>query len=321
MTKRRAKARTKKTTPRKHSSKRMVGVDFGAHSLKLAEVEHGPLGSVVRTFGVAPYSIDKAGRADLVATLERLARSAHISSSEVVLTLSETEVCMIATGTSADTILQKLNPRLASVAVCWPSDDRLIAIPRWVYDFYHQVIDTAGLKLIGLQHVSSALGRSVAGDGRVGVLDVGAESTSWFVFDHGELVQRASLPYGSEALTQALALAHGWTRDNGEEHKRRLAGDPRTWPEESTLVMATFLERWWQDLFRHLAEHPSHLNDLVLVGGGSRLAALREHVFEQLGLMPREWRMPTTTLVAEELRPHLEPQLPILANSLSHLVY
>jgi|GEM_PF-6093561 len=307
--------------PERHVSKRLVGLDFGAHSLKLSEVEHGPLGPVVRTFGIAPYQTDRNGHADLVKTLDGLVRSSRVSSADAVLTIPETDACMIATGHPADHVRSKLDSRLSSVAVCWPVGDRLLAVPRWVYDFYDDVVRMAGLKLSGVQHTSSALGRSVADLGRTVVLDLGAESTGWYVFDHGSLVQRASVPYGGEALTQALAMAYGWTREHAEEHKRSLQGDPQSWPDETQLVTDAFLKRLWDDLHKHLAEQPAHLQNVVLVGGGSRFTPVREFVFSRLGLLPQDWQLPVSAHVSEPLRPHLEPHVVLLANSLSHLVY
>jgi Tfp pilus assembly PilM family ATPase len=316
-----SKARGKKAGHGRHASRRLVGLDFGAHLLKLAEVEHGPLGPVIKTFGVAPYETDARGQADLVKTLEQLARQARISTKDVVLTLPETDACIIDAGQGAHHARTKLDPRVAAVAVCWPVGEQLVTIPRWIYDFYESVIKTAGLSLTGIQHVSSSLGRSVADAGRTAVLDLGAESTGWYVYDHGQPIQRATLPYGSEALTSALALAHGWTREKAEAHKRVLTGDPRLWPQETQLVTQTFLERWWDDLHKYLAEQPAHLKQVVVVGGGSRSAPIKEFVFNQLGLMPQDWQLPHTAHVAEPLRPYLEPNVHLLANSLSHLVY
>ncbi|MFO0705086.1 MAG: pilus assembly protein PilM [Candidatus Andersenbacteria bacterium] len=305
----------------RHASRRLLGLDFGAHSLKLAEVEHGPLGPVIKTFGVAPYETDGSGRADLVKTLEDLLRSARVTTREAILTVPETDACIIDTGHTPDQLRSKLDPRLAAVAVCWPVGERLLTLPRWIYDFYESIITTAGLSLGGVQHVSSVLGRSVTDRGRAAVLDLGAESTGWYVYDHGQLVQRATLPYGGEALTNALALAHGWTREHAEQHKRKLSGDPHLWPDETRLVLQTFLERWWSDLHQYLAEQPAHLTQVTLVGGGARSAPLREFVFGQLGLLPQEWQLPVSAHVAEPLRPYLDPSLHLLANSLSHLVY
>ncbi|MFH0831173.1 MAG: pilus assembly protein PilM [Parcubacteria group bacterium] len=313
------KGRTAKRRAR--ASSRVVGLDLGASSVKLAEVEHGPLGCVVRTFGIAPYLFDRNGRADLVKTLEQLVLSARVTTKNTILTLPQADACVLATGHDAATLQSRLNPRLAAAAVCWPVGEQLVTLPRWIYDFYNSVVQTAGLTISGVQYVPSALGRSVMDLTRAIVLDLGAGSTAWYIFDHGELVQRVNLPYGGEALTQALALAYGWTRDQAEDHKRSLTGDPQTWPEESALVVRTFLERWWSDLHEHLAEQPAHVQSVLFTGGGSRFVPLREFVFEKLGLLPQDWQLPLTTHVAEPLRPYLEPHLPVLANSLAHLVY
>lgn len=310
-----------KSKHKPRTSSRLVGLDFGASSLKLAEVENGPLGTVVRTFGMAPYLLDRNGHADLVKTLEQLAVSSRISTKDTVLTLPESDACIVATGHNAMSLQARLNPRLAAVSVCWPVGDQLVTVPRWVYDFYDGVVRTAGLAITGVQYVPAALGRSQLDTARAAVLDLGASSTGWYVFDQGELTQRINLPYGGEALTQALALAYGWTRDQAEDHKRSLSGDPATWSEETALVVKTFLERWWNDLLAHAAEAPAHLEAVVLTGGGARFVPLREFIFSKLGLLPQDWQLPASTHMSEPLRPYLEPHVPVLANALAHLVY
>jgi Tfp pilus assembly PilM family ATPase len=332
-------ARIRRTKP-----VRALGADFGAQTLKLVEVEWGPLGPVVRTFGVTPYVRNRQNQADLVATLEELKRLARVTSDEVMLALPETDAFLLNTHRDVSVVeqrtqgahawqqhlQQRISPELATHAHIWPMSPLIedsgqvqigfLAVPRTVLEFYSEVLKAANLKLVGVQHVPTALGRGYS-SGRTGLLELGAESTGWYLYDHGILTQHATVPFGSEALTQALALAHGWDYPTAEKHKRSLSGDPSTWPETTQLVVETFLQRLWQDLVMHLAERPAHLDRVILTGGGARFAPVREFVFNQLGLLPEDWRLPPRAHVAEVLRPHIEPHVPVLVNSLSLLVY
>ncbi len=342
------KVRHGKTARPIHPGKtaKILGLDFGAHTLKLSEVEHGPLGPVVKTFGIMPYLRNRNEQADLVATLEELLHAAQTQSRDVLLAVPETDAFILTrereaadfTDPARDlptwqrSVHQKMDEHFSSQNQIWPMTPTIehhtgtarasfLAVPQLVVDFFSEILDTAGLNLIGVQHVPTALGRSFAETSRTGVLEFGAESSGWYVFDHGHLTQRANLPYGSEALTKALALAHGWSRDEAENHKRTLIGDTSTWPQPSAQVVDAFLKQWWADLFQNLAERPAHLEKLILNGGGSRFIPVREFAFNQLGLLPEDWQMPPQAHVAEALRPHLEPNLPVLVNSLALLVY
>jgi Tfp pilus assembly PilM family ATPase len=307
----------------------IAALDFGANALKLAEVEHGPLGPVIRTFGVLPYVRDRAGQADLAGTLEELLRRSGATARNAILVVPETDAFIVRA--QHPHRHAQLSDHLQRTCAVWPMTpardaegyDRIdaLAVPRIVVDFYGDVVRAAGRTLAGVQHVPTALGRSFAQTPRTAVVEQGAESSGWFVFDSGHLVQRRTLPYGGEALTGALALAHGWDHDTAEQHKRSLVGDPAGWPVETQHVVREFLVRWWQDLLGPLAERPAFVDRVVLTGGGTRLPALRESAFDQLGIVPEEWQLPPHAHVAEHVRPYLEPHVPVLVNSLALLVY
>ena len=314
--------RKKNTKPKKGSKKtakrtssKVVAVDFGAHTLKLAEVEHGPLGPIIKTFGVSPYRRTRNDQVDLVKTFEELKHDAGTATRDVLLVLPETDVFVLQG--------QNANNEITQRCVVWPVEgtDQSICVPHVALDFYRNVLETAGSRLAGVQHVPTALGRTFAGTRRGAALDIGAESSSWYVYDHGRVVQRSTIPYGSEALTKALALAHGWEMEVAEDHKRSLTGAPSTWPTTTAAVVSAYTNRWWNDLLSNLAHAPAHLERVVLTGGGSQSIPLREFIFDQLGVIPEDWLLPPHAHVAESLRPHLEPHVPVLANSLSLLVY
>jgi hypothetical protein len=341
-------ARSQPTRGAKNAT-RSLSVDFGAHTLKLAEVEWGPLGPIVKTFGVSPYLRNKNEQADLVGTLEQLLANARATSRSVILHVPETDAFLMRHEETLpneplhnDQLVQRqhalhssLDKRLTQKNAVWPLTPGItrsetgamqatypfLVVPRALVDFYHEVLKSAGLELAGLQHLPTQHGNVLGESGRTALLDIGAESTGWYVYDHGKLIQRNTLPYGGEALTKALTLAHGWEREKAEEHKRSLAGESSTWPEITRVVTETYLNQWWQDLTQHLAEQPAYVDRVVLTGGGSRLLPLREFLFARLGLLPEAWRLPHTAHVAENLRPHIEPQLPVLANSLALLIY
>lgn len=307
----------------------VAALDFGANALKLAEVEHGPLGPVVKTFGVQPYLRDRAGQADLVGTLEELLHRSGATARYAILVVPETDAFIVRA--QHPHRHAQLSEHLKRTCAVWPmspatdaeGSQRIdaLAVPLVVVDFYGDVVRAAGRTLAGVQHVPTALGRSFARTPRTVVVEQGAESSGWFVFDSGHLTQRRTLPYGGQALTGALALAHGWESDAAEQHKRSLVGDPAGWPVETRAVVREFLTRWWSDLLGPLPERPAYVDRVVLTGGGTRLPALREFVFDQVGIVPEEWKLPPHAHVAEHVRPYLEPHVPVLVNSLALLVH
>lgn len=306
---------------KKSKNTKVLAVDFGAHNLKLVEVEYGPLGVVVKTFGVSPYHQNRKGQADLVATLEDLIRASHVTTKDTILVIPETDVSVFNFEDPAQNQIEHLKPGFLASNLVWATANTILALPRLVYNLYSEILKTAGLNIVGLQYVPASLARSVANIARAAILEFGAESSNWYVFDFGKLIQRNSIPYGGEALTRALELAHKWDRQKAENHKRSLIGDKQTWPKTTTKVVETYLERWWQDLIGGLAEQPSYIERLIVTGGGSRFLPMREFAFDRLGILPEDWSIPPTARVAETLRPYLEPQISLLANSLSHLLY
>ncbi|MFO0702732.1 MAG: hypothetical protein U0514_02560 [Candidatus Andersenbacteria bacterium] len=320
---------SRRTRPgRRSASEPVAALDFGAHTLKLAEVEHGPLGPVVRTFGVMPYLHDRHGQADLVGTLSELLHRAGAVARHTLLVVPETDAFIVRAAHPHRRA--NLAYHLTQACSTWPmtattdaeghEHHDTLAVPKLVVEFYRDVVDAAGRQLAGVAHTPTALGRSFAKTPRTAVLEQGAESSGWYLYDRGHLVQRRTLPYGGQALTTALALAHGWDQDKAEQHKRQLSGDPAGWPTETQHVVAQYLQRWWSDLQGVLAERPAFVDRVVLVGGGTRLAPLREFVFNQLGLVPEDWQLPPHAHVAEHVRPYLAPHLPVLADALALLV-
>jgi hypothetical protein len=321
--------RTSRADASSRNPERLLGVDFGAHTLKLVEVEPGPLGPVVKTFGIAPYARNRHNEADLVKTFETLARDAGAIARNALLVLPEPDVSLL--HAPSGPTQKRLHQRVRETCLVWPMTPttdtdgsqmhQLLCVPKTVLGFFEKVLETSGVHLAGVQHVPTALGRSFAATPRTAVLDIGANSSAWYTFDYGHLRQRATVPYGGDALTEALALANGTEREHAEEHKRSLKGDPKEWPDTTSHVVDTFLKRWWADLVRNLAEAPAYLDRIVLVGGGARSVPLRQMLFDRFGLLPEEWQLPPHAHVAESLRPHLEPHVPVLANSLALLVY
>ncbi len=341
---------SQKTAARKSGSRkagrssRLMGVDFGSHSLKLSEVERGPLGPVVRTFGVTPYLKNKKGEPDIVRTLDELTRASRCEANDVLLTLSPLDVFMVEREYHYENqpdpkqieqtqarLKAELSTNLVNRSVILPLaptinyPEQLIhlsfaIVPNQIIDFYQKAIEAAGLNLAGLQYAPHAIGRSLADFGRTAVLEMGAQTSSWYLHDHGHLVQKATLPYGGEALTEALALANGCNLEEAEEHKRSLTGPSTTWPSTSATVVKTFLDKWWEDLFSMPAETPAHMDNILTIGGGARFTPMREQIFEKFGILPDEWTLPEIAHVSEDLRQYLDPQLPVLVNSLALLV-
>ncbi len=323
---------------------RILGVDFGSHTLKISEVERGPLGPIVKTFGVTNYLKDRKKTPDLIETLRELARRARVRSSDALLSLNPLDVFVaereINVGNKFDEkyiaqlaerfkreLLNKMVNRSAILPLSPSISKReqvarfsFALVPNRTIDTYRKIFKTADLNLVGLQYAPHALGRGLSGQGRSVVIEMGAHSSAWYLFDYGHLRQKSNLAYGGAALTQALALAHGWSTEKAEEHKRSLEGPATTWPKESRLVVETFLQRWWQDLLSVLSERPGFIDKIVLTGGGARFAALRESIFEKYGILPEDWNLPNLAHSAEELRRYLDPQLPVLVNSLASLV-
>lgn len=193
------------------------------------------------------------------------------------------------------------------------------AIPNVTIQLYQRLAKAAGLRLVGLELEYQALARAVAepSDGPFLILDIGAESTSLTVVDHGVVRERGQTDYAGAALTQALARSLGVSSLRAEELKRRRGLLSASGEYDLSVSLTPFLDVILQECVRVRGSfeqaYRASVGSVMLVGGGSDLPGIHEYVASQLSL-PVARPAPLRTIAYP---PSLEPIKKSLSNHLA----
>ena len=247
--------------------RRPIGIDLGAHSIKMLQLANGPAGNVVAAAAkkALPADIPESGQGRARAIAE-LVRQAHAESRMA----GRSVVCCL-----PSTSIQYKNLRLPKMpadelraAVEWEAADRLkldpkttrfqffdagevrqgdelrqeiilMAVPASTVDDYAEALAACGLQPLCFEAAPSALARSVGtkatdeGDeaARV-ILDVGFAASKVLVVRNGRVVFFKLIDIGGRALDECVAQRLKMSVSDASDLRRRLrrseAADPAT---------------------------------------------------------------------------------------------
>ncbi len=194
------------------------------------------------------------------------------------------------------------------------------AIPREIIKKYYTIFKTLGFSLIALELEGYSLARilSPAGSPPTLVIDLGAVSSSFYVFENGLLEFVGQSDYAGASLTQAISRSLDISPLRAEELKRRrgLLGSQGTY-ELSTALMP-FLDVIIQEGQRIIHEYEQNYNKkvekIILVGGGANLPGIEIYFHQQMGLIVEEFSIFKNIKYPNELEPmikNLSRNLPI----------
>ena len=132
----------------------------------------------------------------------------------------------------------------------------------------------------------------------VGIIEIGAQSSSVSVIHQGVFAMHRSIPHGGRLLTDTLAAQFGLPPDEAEEGKStldvsELVGGPQP-PESPPLrVLLPHLEDLVREIRRSVnyfqSQQPEgssarHVSKLLLTGGGARMKGLDLYLDHRLGI-------------------------------------
>lgn len=167
----------------------------------------------------------------------------------------------------------------------------LIGVPNEHIKKYKSIFKAAGLTLRALELESLSLSRALIGgdQGPVALVDIGARSSVVSIIDKGLLQYNGQSDFAASSLTQAIAggLNINIRRAETLKKQRGLLGRGGEY-ELSTLILP-FLDAIIEEIRRAIKafqdKNPeSHIERIILAGGGSNLLGVEKYFSDQIGL-------------------------------------
>ena len=302
------------------SSKRVVGIDIGASSIKLAEIEFSSKGAILENFAVIPSPLQSINNGEITDTL-LVADSIRTCFKEngfryknVCIGLSGTAVIIKKIG------IPKVDPKKLSEQIKYeatqylPFDISQVTLGHHLLSFtnnpenievlvvaaqnefilnYLSSINQAGLKCAVLDVSSLALANIFElNNGRtaepVALFNFGSNITNFLVLLRGEVIFSRDIPVGGFHFTNEISKNMGVTFEEAEALKIA-QGSSSEVPEETRTFMNMALDYVTEEIRNSIdfytATAQGHLiSKAYYTGGASLTSGLIDHLTETLKL-------------------------------------
>lgn len=307
------------------SSKKFLGIDIGISSIKIVELSRKGNKRVLENYGEADTSLTQGKpfksykENTLVLSDQNIAKAIFSICSEMktatrevnfsipdfstffttfqVPTMNEDEI--------PEAIKYEVRPYiplpLSEITLDWmvtsgeigktPIEMLVVAIPNDIISQYQEIAKISGLKLKSLEPEAFSLARVVAQNGEkgvVGVIDIGARSTTCSVIDRGVLKMSHSFNIASNELTERLSRSLSVDYIKAEELKRKygllldkkmeLNGeqDIRTILSPSVDMIIGESKKVFRKFYQ---EKGIEVDKIILTGGMAWLPGIKEYLF------------------------------------------
>lgn len=167
----------------------------------------------------------------------------------------------------------------------------LTAAPKRAVEKYLKVIKNAGLKVVGLEPESSALGRVLTktSDALTIIVSLGAVSTDLVVAAGGNAIFTRSISTGGSTLTRAIMSEFNLPQTQAEQYKQTYGILDDKLSGKVAAVVKPVIEILVQEILKAVEFAQSHLSTnqisrVVVVGGGAFLPGLPQFLVERTGL-------------------------------------
>ncbi len=309
-----------------------VGIDLGSHTLKAVQVQRTGDAWKVAKIAVAPTP-KGAIKDGVVLMPEELGDAIHEMLQKAGITANTVHIA--AAGGSvfvrpvpfpkvSEAQLRKsirieasryvpgsVEDSFIEFEILGPLDDAritvlLVAAPKDIVRSRIAACEAAGLEVDGVDVEMFAIYRSLletdldfdAANQTFAIVDIGASSTTISVVDLGVFTMSRSIPYGGNALTEALVNTFKMDPADAESGKAQLNLKPLINPTgEKEAPPLVALQPHIDDLVREIRRSLNYFQSqqaevgadrqvqrLVLAGGGAKLGGLAEYVENRLGL-------------------------------------
>ncbi len=307
----------------KNTTKRFVGVDVGTFSVKVVELSASGLkknldnygevilGEVVREGMLARGIITNQSSSQEVAeAIKKICREAKIETKEAIFSIPDfssffTSFTLPPMTPEEIPMAVRFEARqyvplpLSEVILDWsiikngnPSNKKegikilLVAVPHEVVSHYEEIGKFAQLKIIALEAEVFGLVRSLIkeNDMAIGIIDVGAETTTMSVVDNGELKESHSLDISGNEMTRILSKSLNISYNEAEEMKMRHG--IRSSEMNLAKTIFPFFDLLINDAGKVLRNfrytENKEIKKIILAGGSALLPGLADYLNERL---------------------------------------
>lgn len=310
------------------SGNKVLGLDIGSSSIKIAEMDVGRNGGKLVNFGIVPTPPNALNGGD-ISDVSALSLAIKSLTKEIRTSRTNAAVGMFGTAVIVKKIsIPRIDVDLVADQVRWeaeqyipfdPSsislahhvinptatsetmDILLIAAQNELVSVYSKVVSGAGLKLTVLDVSSFALANLFefnygrAPGQTVGILNVGAAITNFVVITDGEVVFSRDMPIGGQNYTNDLHKEMGVTLPEAESLKLSASAGGAVPDEVHSIISATteMLSEEIRNSFDFFAGSAggNTIAQVFYTGGGASTLGLVKNV-SQVTRLKFEWMNP-----------------------------
>jgi len=162
----------------------------------------------------------------------------------------------------------------------------LVAIPNQTIQDYQKVAQMVGLELYAVEAEAFALSRALAGESKkcLCLIDIGVQSTTINIVDKGNLKKSYSFDFAGGQLTHAISSTLGLEHLEAEEikNKQGLTSTEENITKTLYLLIDPLLIEIKDILYDFYAKSGKEVEEIYLTGGTSALPGLKEYFKEVL---------------------------------------
>lgn len=172
----------------------------------------------------------------------------------------------------------------------------MVAVPKSIVDSYITLFDMLGLEVALMETTISAVARIVLHSDRTGIptliIDFGAISSDLAVFDRTIRVT-GTADWGGETITKDLAKEMKITDKQAYTIKTRYGLNPGKKQAEILKALEPMLKRLMSEIkkmtrfYEERATDKSHIEQIIVLGGGANLPGLSTYLTDQLRIPTR----------------------------------
>lgn len=292
-----------------------IGLHVNAHAVKAMELDHKGSRTVMRAYANAPLPkglmvndafSDQNKLAEFIKLSLQSPQHGSFSTNRVIISIPESKsfIRVMEMTTMDEAAAENAIMFEAEAYIPMPMDQvyfdwqilqkkgatmevLLIASPKEYVDAYMHIIETAGLKLCGIEVEAQSVARALVPSAvtePVLVVDMDALKTALVMVEHGVLQFTSSVPIAGKVFTDKLVKDLNITAAQAEKLKRDVGlANTVEYPN-----LKTAMEPVLQDLASeiknilkfHYDHSESHINHILITGGAAKL----QHISE--GLLP-----------------------------------
>jgi type IV pilus assembly protein PilM len=303
---------------------KLVGLDIGAQSIKIVEVDSSASGSRLTAIGLGQTppkgfaSESQTDLDDLASAIQKVTSDAGVSTKLANVSLPESLVF------TRIIEMPQLSEKELFTAIQWEAEQYiplplsevildhkiveerllrgttqkmrvfLVAAPKSLVTKYQKVISQAGLELVSIETEVLALNRCLfieqANLPATLVISIGAKNTTVFVSKAGSVVVTYVIPSGGDALTRAISTDLNISQMQAEEYKKTYGLKQEEQSGKIGKTVVPLIQNFVSELKRVITYYQSQeggndpIRQAILIGGTSKLPGLVAYFAQNLGI-------------------------------------